>query len=167
MAKKALNQQYAARLPKAFDTDTRNDNVKLERSAGVLLYHDSTEQSADDARRFLLLDYGSHWDYPKGHVELGEDDVTAARRELQEETGITHADLHANFKREIVYVFRGRRGELIKKTVVFFLARTHTTDVILSDEHVGFSWDSSAEALAKLTYANARSVLNEAVKTLK
>ena len=76
--------------------------MQLERSAGVLLFRD------DDAgvRRYLLLDYGSHWDYPKGHVEPGEDDVTAARRELMEETGITQADFVDGFTREMTYVFR-------------------------------------------------------------
>lgn len=137
-------------------------NVKLERSAGVLLFH----VAEDSVRRFLLLDYGSHWDYPKGHVEAGEDDITAARRELKEETGITQADFVPNFTREITYVFRGRRGQLIRKTVVFFLASTQVVDVVLSDEHVGFAWVTPDEALKKLTYSNARSVLEAGLARL-
>lgn len=136
--------------------------MKLERSAGVLLYH----VAQDSVRRFLLLDYGSHWDYAKGHVEAGEDDITAARRELQEETGITQAEFVPDFAREITYVFRGRRGQLIKKTVVFFLASTSITDVILSHEHVGFTWVTPEEALRKLTYTNARAVLEAALAKL-
>jgi len=136
--------------------------VKLERSAGVLLYH----VAQDSVRRFLLLDYGSHWDYAKGHVEPGEDDITAARRELQEETGITQAEFVPDFSREITYVFRGRRGQLIKKTVVFFLAATSITDVILSHEHVGFDWVTPEEALKRLTYTNARAVLEAALAKL-
>ena len=31
---------------------------------------------------FLLLDYGRYWDYPKGHVEKGEDDLAAGREEM-------------------------------------------------------------------------------------
>ena len=61
--------------------------MTLERSAGLLLFNDTPGLP----RRFLLLDYGKHWDYPKGHVEAGEDDVTAAHRELHEETGISGA----------------------------------------------------------------------------
>lgn len=136
--------------------------MKLERSAGVLLYH----VAQDSVRRFLLLDYGSHWDYAKGHVEPGEDDITAARRELQEETGITQAEFVPDFSREITYVFRGRRGQLIKKTVVFFLAATSITDVILSHEHVGFDWVTPEEALKRLTYTNARAVLEAALAKL-
>ena len=137
--------------------------MQLERSAGVLLYHD------DDAgqRRFLLLDYGSHWDYPKGHVEPGEDDPTAARRELQEETGIAEATFIEDFSREINYVFRSRKGGLIKKTVIFFLARTGETAVTISHEHVGFGWMKPEEALKKLTYPNARALMEAAQKHLQ
>jgi len=150
--------------------------VKLERSAGVLLYRDADTSAAQDAittqdatsqRRFLLLDYGGHWDYPKGHVEPGEDDITAALRELREETGITEAALHPSFKQEIEYVFRGRRGDLIKKTVVFFLARTSKREVTLSEEHVAYAWDTAEVARVKLTFANARAVLDAGIKILR
>jgi bis(5'-nucleosidyl)-tetraphosphatase len=136
--------------------------VQLERSAGVLLFRD------DDAgvRRFLLLDYGSHWDYPKGHVEPGEDDPTAARRELMEETGIRQADFVDGFSREMTYVFRSRKGGLIKKTVIFFAARTEESAVTISHEHVGFAWVTKEEALKKLTYPNARAMLEALLKHL-
>lgn len=135
----------------------------MERSAGILLYHD------DDAgvRRFLLLDYGSHWDYPKGHVEPGEDDPAAARRELQEETGITQADFIDGFSREMTYVFRSRKGGLIRKTVIFFLAMTNETAVTISDEHVGFAWMTPEEALRKLTFANAKALMQAAIARLQ
>lgn len=36
---------------------------------------------------------GTSWSLPKGHVEEGEDLMTAARREIYEETGITNLKL--------------------------------------------------------------------------
>lgn len=33
------------------------------------------------------------WGFPKGHVDPGEDTLTAARREVTEETGLVHATL--------------------------------------------------------------------------
>ena len=136
--------------------------MTIERSAGVLLFRDDP----DDARRFLLLDYGSHWDYPKGHVEAGEDDPTAAHRELFEETGITGAELLDGFVREMTYVFRGRKGNLIKKTVVFFLGRTTADTVTISHEHVGYAWLTPDEAMQRLTYVNAKALLEAAVVRL-
>ena len=135
--------------------------VKLERSAGVILY-----RLVDGQPLFLLLDYGSHWDYPKGHVEKGEDDVTAAKRELMEETGIDQVDLLPDFAREMTYTFRGRQGHLIRKTVVFFIGRTETQAVTISHEHVGYAWLTAAEALKRLTYVNARALLDAAISHL-
>jgi len=45
-----------------------------EISAGVILFRNQQE------REYLLLDYGSHWDFPKGHIEAGEDPRYIARR---------------------------------------------------------------------------------------
>ena len=44
--------------------------------------------------RFLVVSqYGTSWSLPKGHVEEGEDFLTAARREIYEETGLTDVEL--------------------------------------------------------------------------
>jgi len=136
--------------------------VKIERSAGVVLFRDVP----GEGRLYLLLDYGSHWDYPKGHVEAGEDDITAARRELREETGIEQADLIDGFAHEIEYFFRARKGGMIKKTVVFFLARTALIDIVLSDEHVGYAWLDENQALSRLSYPNAKAILKAATMHL-
>jgi 8-oxo-dGTP pyrophosphatase MutT (NUDIX family) len=137
-----------------------------ERSAGMIVVHCSPAGRGAD-ERFLLLDYGAYWDYPKGHVEAGDkDDLAAAMRELREETGIDinvhdcSVAVEPAFKREIVYYFRSKRG-LVRKTVVFFLARAggQRPRVALSHEHAGFAWLPYPLALERLTYASAKDVL--------
>ncbi len=130
--------------------------VRLERSAGVLVYRNPVDP------HFLLLDYGKHWDYAKGHVEEGEDDLTAARRELAEETGITDVYFDLGFRHEMTYFFRHKKKGLVKKAVVFFLAETPTTEVKLSDEHVGAEFLPYEKALARVTYDNAKEALRAA-----
>ena len=132
--------------------------MRRERSAGVVVYR----HGDDGARRYLLLDYGRFWDYPKGHVERGEDDAAAALRELAEETGIGDAQLVPGFVKEIAYFFRDRTGALIRKEVVFFAVQTSRQRVKLSHEHEGSAWLPFDEALARLTYANAKQVLRDA-----
>ena len=136
--------------------------AREERSAGVVL----VRETADGPPLFLLLDYGKYWDYAKGHVEKGEDDLATARRELLEETGIREVSFVGGFRREMVYFFRSRRG-LVRKTVIFFLAKTRVQDVLLSDEHVDFIWLDGPAALGRLTYAGARQVLQVAIEHLR
>ncbi len=133
--------------------------ARKERSAGVVIYRIDPRLGAP---LFLLLDYGRHWDYAKGHLHKGEDDLAAALRELREETGITDARIVPGFSHLIAYAFRHTRHGLVRKTVIFFLAETHADQVILSDEHVGFAFLPFEEAMRRLTFENAREVLQRA-----
>jgi 8-oxo-dGTP pyrophosphatase MutT (NUDIX family) len=130
----------------------------VERSAGFVIYHDD----GDGDLTYLLLDYGQHWDYPKGHVEPGESDLDAALRELREETAISDAVIVDSFAREIGYFFRHKKRGMVQKTVVFFLASTPTRVVRLSSEHSGHEFLAFEHAMERLTFANARQLLREA-----
>src|SRR5215213_804492 len=124
--------------------------AREERSAGVVLFR--ADPNSPGGRVFLLLDYGRYWDFPKGHVEAGEDDLAAAVRELAEETGITDARVVPGFRHEIVYFFRDRKKGLIRKTVVFFLAEVAGRAVVISHEHVGSEFLRFERAVKQVTY---------------
>ncbi|MCX6767742.1 MAG: NUDIX domain-containing protein [Candidatus Micrarchaeota archaeon] len=134
---------------------------------------------------YLLLHYASgHWDFVKGGVEAGEQDIDTLRRECREETGITDIAVVPGFMESIHYFFReaaegvakeGEAGaagaaaggekelkELVGKDAVFHLAETKTKEVELSFEHKGFAWLQFSEALERLTYRNAKQVLEKA-----
>ncbi|PHQ31797.1 bis(5'-nucleosyl)-tetraphosphatase [Rhodopirellula bahusiensis] len=55
-------------------------------AAGVLLL------TRESSPHFLLMRHPDRWDLPKGHCDDGEDFLTAAKRELVEETGISGDD---------------------------------------------------------------------------
>ena len=131
-----------------------------EISAGVVLFR------ANPQREYLLLDYGAHWDFPKGHIEAGEDPQTTAARELQEETGIRDARFVPGFKESMRYFYR-KSGEGMLKVVIYFLAESPTGDVILSHEHSGYQWLPYEEALKRLTFKNARNLITKAETFLK
>ncbi|MDW8261535.1 MAG: bis(5'-nucleosyl)-tetraphosphatase [Phycisphaerales bacterium] len=134
-----------------------HDSTIVEKSAGVVLFR----RSPRGRREYLLLDYGRHWDFPKGHLEPGEDDLSAALRELREETGIEQVRIVPGFRRAITYFFRSGK-QLVRKTVVFFLAQAETSEVRLSREHAAAAWLEYPEALERITHASAGDVLKHA-----
>ncbi len=70
-------------------------------------------------RRYLLVQHhAGHWSFPKGHPEKGESPLSAARRELEEETGIGRVEVLKRPAFEERYVFRKRSGKVVTKEVV-------------------------------------------------
>ncbi len=128
-----------------------------ETSAGIVLF-----RKEDSKILFLLLHYPSgHWDFVKGKMEDGESTHETAIREAREETGITDITFLKNFEEWIKYDFQ-YQGELVHKKVVFFLAETKTKEVIISHEHLDFTWMDYNTSMEKTTFDNAKTVLTRA-----
>jgi len=128
--------------------------MKQEFSAGVVVYHQTPQH-----RYYLLLHYGAgHWDFPKGHIEKGENKQQAALRELQEEAGLELA-LQEGFEHSFSYFFKNKAHELILKEVYFFVAACPHKKVTLSFEHTDFAWLPFDKAIDQLTYNNAQELL--------
>lgn len=129
--------------------------ARSEHSAGVVIY-------TGDPREYLLLHYPSgHWDFPKGHVEAGETDLQAALREVQEETGMRVVDVHPGFLHDFEYYYK-REGATIRKSVAYFVGRVPAREVQVSHEHRGFVWLPYEKALERITYRNAKELLEKA-----
>ncbi|MFA5854948.1 MAG: NUDIX domain-containing protein [Candidatus Gracilibacteria bacterium] len=130
-----------------------------EKSCGIILYSEKT-----GVREYLLLHYpGGHWDFAKGHVEKRDgSEKDTALRELEEETGITSVEFDSGYRMSMYYEFNRGDAERVKKTVVYFLGKTEENKVNISFEHQNFAWLPFAEAEKRLTYDNARSLLQSA-----
>ncbi|MEK6868936.1 MAG: NUDIX domain-containing protein [Nanoarchaeota archaeon] len=130
--------------------------MKQEKSAGAIVFRKEEEP------KYLLLHYeAGHWDFPKGNIEEGETDIETVKREIEEETGIKDIEIVKGFKEKIQYYFKFE-GELINKSVVFYLAKTDADNIKLSFEHIGFAWLSYDKAMDKLTFKNAKEILKKA-----
>jgi len=128
-----------------------------ETSAGIVLF-----RKEDSKILFLLLHYPSgHWDFIKGKMEKGESTHETAIRETEEETGITDITFLENFEEWIKYDFQ-YQGELVRKKVVFFLAETKTKEVMISHEHLDYTWMDYNTSMEKTTFDNAKTVLTRA-----
>ena len=132
-----------------------------EISAGAVIFRKNSRL------QFLLLHYPSgHWDFVKGKIEVNENPNQTTIRETKEETGITDLDFVNGFEESVEYEFQ-YDGELIHKKVIFFLAKTNAIEIKISHEHLDFVWLEFKEALEKITYRNARSVLSKANQLLE
>jgi len=137
--------------------------MPIEKSAGTVIFKKKEEEI-----KYLLLHYQSgtrrknhFWDFSKGHIEKEENEITAAKREAQEETGLDNLVFFEGFREKIQYFFKFKE-QTISKTVVFFLAKTKTERVILSPEHEDFKWLSFKTALKLLTFKNSKDILKKA-----
>lgn len=142
--------------------------LSFEKSAGAIIF-----RRVDNKIYYLLLHYvNGHWDFPKGHIEKGENEAETASREVKEETGINDLKILPGFSQEIRYIYRASgkekenrkikgRGTLIIKKVVFFLAETNTENIRLT-EHSGFEWLTYEKALERVTYKKSKKVLEKA-----
>ena len=115
-------------------------------SAGVVVVGDKPDHCS-----YLLLRAYSHWDFPKGLLEAGEQPIAAARREVEEETGITQLD----FRWGYAYYETGpyRHGKIAR----YYLAATSQSQVELRisqelgrPEHDEYRWVSFKESLELL-----------------
>lgn len=133
-----------------------------ERSAGAVLF-----RLQDREPIYLILHYhAGHWDFPKGNIEEGEDEVSTVKREIREETCIDDVELVQGFRRIVRYMYR-RAGRLVHKEVVFYLAKTSRGDVRLSYEHNDYRWSRFDDALNLLTYTNSKVILRDADSFLR
>ena len=132
-----------------------------EKSAGAVVFF-----NGENGPEYLLLLYeAGHWDFPKGGIEEGETELDAAIREVREETGLTNIEIINGFRKEIHYNFRKNKN-LVKKTVIFYLAKTDTKNVRLSFEHKDYIWLPYEAAYNKLTFKTAKETLEMAHKFL-
>ncbi len=137
--------------------------MKKEHSAGIILCIKDDAQ----ARLYLLLHYPrGYWDFPKGKLEEGETPLEAALREVKEETGLT-ADIYEGFTDTLKYLYKNPHGEMVDKTVTYFVGHAHSREIVLSDEHIGSAWLSYTDAKKQLTYLTAHHVLSAAEQFLE
>ncbi len=131
--------------------------MATEISAGAVVFY------RGDPIEYLLL-FSTYWGFPKGHIEAGESERTAALREVREETGL-RVTLLDSFRQVDAYTF-SRRGTIVQKRSVYFLGQARDRKSRLSREHSDMAWLPFDDALERLKYEGGRAILRAANRFL-
>jgi 8-oxo-dGTP pyrophosphatase MutT (NUDIX family) len=137
--------------------------AREEVSAGGVVFRFAADDSGARRPVFLLIrDSYRNWGFPKGHLEDGEGPEGAALREVAEETGL--GELAVTGAIETIDWYFRFRGRLIHKVCHFYLMQTERASTCpqRSEGITACRWVPFDEAVALVSYANAREVLRRA-----
>lgn len=144
------------------------EKMGLSQSEKLLCLYEKTCGSVlftykDGKRVYLLIKNESgHIGFPKGHIELNEDEEQTAKREVFEETGFS-VELIDNFRMEYVYTTL----ENTIKTCVYFLSEYEYSPAKIQESEILQSWlVPFDEAVDILNFEQDREILRAAEKRL-
>lgn len=140
-----------------------------ETSVGAFIY------KIDNKDIFFLLVYSKRndeWGFPKGHIEKGETELETAKREIEEETGITEIVFNKTFRCTDSYKIKGTLpetfGRIVDKNVIYYLGKTETDFNMCCDDEIGqCKWMKYEDAIKYLKYEKQKELLKKAYNFLK
>lgn len=133
--------------------------MQEQKSAGLIVYY-----LKENKPYFLMLKYPSYWGFAKGLIEKGENEIKAAIREVEEETGLNNLNIIPRFEEKQNFFFK-LKGELIRKECTFFLAKTTLEEAEktkISFEHEDFAWLPLEQAIARTRIKANKELLKKA-----
>ena len=138
----------------------RKINCIYEKSCGAVIYRINEK---NDVRILLVKNHnGKCWTFPKGHIEMGENEQQTALREIKEETGLS-VEIIPGFRQTSSYRPFGK----IRKTAVFFLAKADKSIVSMQPSEIDYYlWVSIDEAMRMCRHENDTNILKEVRKKL-
>ena len=142
----------------------KRPRAQRETSAGGVVFR----RGPDGGPRFLLIrDSYRNWGFPKGHLEPREPPADAARREVAEETGLEDLALRGPIR--VIDCYFRFRGKTIHKFCHFFLFESRQGEPVpqANEGITACTWHPLAEALATISYDNARGVLRRAAEMVR
>lgn len=143
--------------------DSTRERVQVRSAGGVVV-----QRPGDNLLVALMRSHYGTWVFPKGRIESGETAEEAARREVEEEVGLTELKLKCPLGRT-EHEF-DCDGTAYRKRVDWFLFEASAEAELRPDaaENVLDSgWFRPEKALSLLDHADQRRLLRRALSSLK
>ncbi len=138
--------------------------MNKEFSAGAVIF-----KRVGDKMLFLLIHSKRNkmWGFPKGHLEHGETEKEAARREIKEETGLSNLRFIDGFEEKVMYETVSKRppfeGERIEKYVTYFLCEMKFQDIMIDGREISdYAFLPLGEAEELVRFRNLNNILRKA-----
>lgn len=140
--------------------------VKRARSAGGVVF-----RRAPAGPEILLLQHeGGKWMLPKGTIETGEAPEAVARREVQEESHLSHLRVVGDLGEERYFFFWRSEDTYYDKTVHYYLMEFLGGEEPTPQKEEGFiacEWVSLDDAVARIKYKETREIIRRAREALE
>jgi 8-oxo-dGTP pyrophosphatase MutT (NUDIX family) len=140
-----------------------------EFSSGAVVYK---IQNYDPIFLLVLSRKNGTWCFPKGHIEDGESEIDAAKREIFEETGIKKLKFIKCFRQEDVYIINiiscFDKYKKIEKHSIYFLALAlENSSVFDKNEILALKWFDIGRAYDLLIFARQKEIINMAYELIE
>jgi ADP-ribose pyrophosphatase YjhB (NUDIX family) len=125
-----------------------NDPIRHTKSAGGVVVNKG-------GQILVVNQNGKTWSLPKGHLDEGEDEITAAKREIYEESGIKDLEFIKSLGNYQRYGLakNGAENRLELKTITIFLFKTSESALKPIDpENPEARWVDKSEVSNLLTH---------------
>jgi ADP-ribose pyrophosphatase len=127
----------------------------FEKSCGAVIFR---RHSGNVEYLLIKNRKGNNWGFPKGHMEIHEDERQTAVREVLEETGLNIEPLEG-FRTISEYHPKGR----ITKQVIFFVAEMPGEEIVIQKSEIErFIWADYSLAVRTFRFNNDKKVLAQA-----
>ncbi len=136
--------------------------MKLSESAGGVVLNPKGQV-------LVVNQNGNSWSLPKGHLDEGEDELAAARREISEEAGVRELELVqklGTYERSRIGRSGGEDPGQLKR-ITFFLFRTKQTELKPEDpQNPEARWVSRDQVAGLLTHPKDKEFFLKILKEL-
>ena len=148
--------QIRQMLAKYIEPQSYTLQCLCEKSCGAVIFR---RRSGNLEYLLIKNKKGGNWGFPKGHIEMGEDEHSTAKREVLEETGL-NIDILDGFR--VISEYRPR-GKIFKQVVFFIAEMPEGGEVTPQQAEVDrYIWADYGLGMRTFRFNNDRNVLTKA-----
>lgn len=123
----------------------------------------------DEGKVLVVNQHGTSWSLPKGHLDPGEDALTAARREIYEESGVSQVELIRGlgyYERHRIGANGGEDLSEFKRIHVFLFKTAQKTLKPIDPHNPHAVWVDKHQVTGMLTHPKDREFFQSVIQQI-